>query len=232
VGNRLLGERSSALMGFEQQKLAAGVLCLSRFVPLLFMGEEYGETAPFQYFVDHGDPALLKAVREGRANEFGHADLGDAVPDPGARETLERCILNDGLLASTRHEVLYRLYQALLGLRSALISRVPDECVPFEAQRVLLVRREDRAFIVYCFSAQAQELRLPVPIGEWEVAISSADTEWQGPGGLLSSNIHSAGEAQLRLPPYSFVCCVRSESLAQRRALEGVIDDAHSRGGR
>lgn len=232
VGNRLLGERSSVLMGFEQQKLAAGVLCLSRFVPLLFMGEEYGETAPFQYFVDHGDPALLNAVREGRAKEFGYADLQDAVPDPGARETLERCLLNEELLASTRHQVLHRLYQALLRLRSALSSRVPDECVPFEAQRVLLVRREDRAFIVYSFSSQAQDLRLPVPIGEWQVVISSADAEWHGPGGLLSSNIHSAGEAQLRLAPYSFVCCVRSEIWNEGRALEGTIDDAHSRGGR
>jgi maltooligosyltrehalose trehalohydrolase len=232
VGNRMLGERSSALMSFEQQKLAAGVSCLSRFIPLLFMGEEYGETAPFQYFVDHGDRELLKAVREGRASEFGYAGAEDIVPDPSACETLERCVLNDGLLSSSRHQVLYRFYQTLLRLRPALVSGVPDECVPFEGQRVLLVRREDRAFMAFCFSAQPEEVRLPVPAGDWQVVVSSADTEWQGPGGLPSSNLHSAGEAHLQLPPCSFVCYVRSEPSNGGRALQGVTHDAHSRGGR
>ena len=53
VGNRALGERLSALVGFETVKLVAGIVLLAPFVPLLFMGEEYGETAPFLYFTDH-----------------------------------------------------------------------------------------------------------------------------------------------------------------------------------
>jgi maltooligosyltrehalose trehalohydrolase len=210
VGNRRLGERCSALLGFEQQKLAAGILCLSRFVPLLFMGEEYGETAPFQYFVDHGDEALLEAIRQGRAEEFGHTDTTDA-PDPAARETFERCLLNHELLSSSRHQALYRLYQVLLRLRPILTGSAPDECMPFEAQRLLLVRRDDLAFIVYCFSARHEEVRLPVPVGDWTVLVSSADAQWQGPGGLPSPQLSSRGEVQLRLAPHSFVCCVRSE---------------------
>ncbi len=66
VGNRARGERLSQLTTFEQRKLAAALLLLSPYIPLLFMGEEYGETRPFNYFVDHGDPDLNEAVREGR----------------------------------------------------------------------------------------------------------------------------------------------------------------------
>ena len=70
VGNRMLGERLSSLVDFESLKLAAGVVLLSPFIPLLFMGEEYGETAPFLYFISHSDPALIEAVRKGRKEEF------------------------------------------------------------------------------------------------------------------------------------------------------------------
>jgi maltooligosyltrehalose trehalohydrolase len=63
VGNRARGERLSQLVNFEGLKLGAGMTLLSPFVPLLFMGEEYGESAPFQYFTSHGDPALIEAVR-------------------------------------------------------------------------------------------------------------------------------------------------------------------------
>src|SRR5690606_3279569 len=81
VGNRMLGERLSQLVSFEMLKLAAGVLLSSRFVPMLFMGEEYGEEQPFLYFVDHGEPELVKAVREGRKNEFKSFQWEGEVPD-------------------------------------------------------------------------------------------------------------------------------------------------------
>src|SRR5207249_8191552 len=61
---------NSHLLSWEQQKLAAGVVILSPFLPLLFMGEEYGETAPFLYFTSHGDPELVEAVRRGRKSLF------------------------------------------------------------------------------------------------------------------------------------------------------------------
>src|SRR5207248_2276658 len=66
IGNRPLGDRLLQLVGLEGAKLAAGVLLLSPYTPLLFMGEEYGEAAPFQYFVHHGDGELVEAVRKGR----------------------------------------------------------------------------------------------------------------------------------------------------------------------
>ena len=87
VGNRPIGERLSSLVPFESLKLVAGLVLLSPFVPLLFMGEEYGETRPFPYFVSHTDPALVEAVRRGRAEEFAGffaADAASELPDPQA----------------------------------------------------------------------------------------------------------------------------------------------------
>ena len=69
-----LRDRLSALVSFEGLKLAAAVVLLSPFIPLLFMGEEYGETAPFPYFVSHSDPDLIEAIRRGRREEFAHLD--------------------------------------------------------------------------------------------------------------------------------------------------------------
>jgi maltooligosyltrehalose trehalohydrolase len=90
VGNRAFGERLSVLLEPPRQRLATSLLLLSPYLPLLFMGEEYGETAPFLYFVDHTDPALLRAVREGRRAEFASFGWRAEVPDPGSVETFER----------------------------------------------------------------------------------------------------------------------------------------------
>ncbi len=89
VGNRATGDRLSALVHPASLRLAAALLLLSPYVPLLFMGEEHGETNPFQYFVSHGDPDLIEAVREGRRREFTAFAWAGAVPDPQAATTFE-----------------------------------------------------------------------------------------------------------------------------------------------
>ena len=76
TGNRARGERLSTLLSAEALRLAAALVLLSPYVPLLFMGEEHGETNPFLYFVSHGDPALVEAVRKGRQEEFATFSLG------------------------------------------------------------------------------------------------------------------------------------------------------------
>ena len=70
VGNRIKGERLTSLVSFEALKLVAGVVLLAPNIPLLFMGEEYGEDAPFLYFINHSDPSLIEAVRKGRREEW------------------------------------------------------------------------------------------------------------------------------------------------------------------
>jgi maltooligosyltrehalose trehalohydrolase len=95
IGNRATGDRLSAQLSFEALKAAQALVLLSPNLPLLFMGEEYGETAPFQYFIDHGDPALVEAVKQGREKEFAHFNWRpEDIPHPQDPATFERCRLH------------------------------------------------------------------------------------------------------------------------------------------
>jgi maltooligosyltrehalose trehalohydrolase len=89
VGNRAKGERLTVLVPRGARKLAAAFLLLAPHTPLFFMGQEYDEAAPFQFFADFEDPALKKAVSEGRRNEFKDFDFNE-VPDPEDPQTFER----------------------------------------------------------------------------------------------------------------------------------------------
>src|SRR5437660_9762298 len=94
IGNRKLGERLGQLVPLEAYKLASSVVLLSPFVPLLFMGDEYGETAPFQYFVSHSDPQIIEAVRHGRMEEFSAFKWKGEPPDPQGEQTFKRSQLD------------------------------------------------------------------------------------------------------------------------------------------
>lgn len=205
IGNRLRGERLGELVGFEQQKLAAGLVCLSAFVPLLFMGEEYGDPAPFQYFIDHGEPDLVEAVRKGRREEFSAFGWVENAPDPAGPETFERCVLNHALRGSSKHAVLHALYKRLLELRRSLAATRSDDTIAFEAERVLFVRRERRAWMAFCLAPRAVEITLPVPLGAWQRLLTSADTAWAGPGDASAARVESTGNVRALLQPYSFV---------------------------
>jgi maltooligosyltrehalose trehalohydrolase len=92
VGNRAAGERLSQLLPKNLLKVAAALVLTGPFVPMLFMGEEWGATTPWQYFTDHEDAALAEAVRKGRREEF-RAFGWDDVPDPQDPETFRRSVL-------------------------------------------------------------------------------------------------------------------------------------------
>ena len=112
VGNRAYGDR----MPVRARPLAAFCTLLAPFVSLLFMGEEYGETAPFQFFSDHIDKRIAEATREGRRQEFAaFAQFGEEIPDPQAVETFER-----SKLTRRRDPRLERLYRELLATRRRL----------------------------------------------------------------------------------------------------------------
>ncbi|ARJ43336.1 malto-oligosyltrehalose trehalohydrolase [Pantoea alhagi] len=118
VGNRAQGERLIELAGVERTKVMFATLLLSPHIPLLFMGEEYGETNPFLFFTDfHGD--LAKAVREGRAREFeGHAGHeGESVPDPNAETTFAASKLDWQKRESEQGKAWLALTRELLALR-------------------------------------------------------------------------------------------------------------------
>ncbi|EGT5738498.1 DUF3459 domain-containing protein, partial [Cronobacter dublinensis subsp. dublinensis] len=118
VGNRAWGERLIELAGRDRTRVLLATLLLSPHIPLLFMGEEYGETNPFLFFTDfHGD--LAKAVREGRAREFeGHGDWdGDSVPDTNAEQTFEMSKLDWQKPESEEGRAWLALTRELLALR-------------------------------------------------------------------------------------------------------------------
>jgi len=117
IGNRMLGERLSTVVDFEKQKLAAGIMLISPFVPMLFMGEEYGEDQPFQYFVHHGDPELVKAVQEGRKREFDSFKWMGEVPDPQSEKTFQDSTLNWNYEDNNHKSQLFQYYQQLIRLR-------------------------------------------------------------------------------------------------------------------
>ena len=117
IGNRPLGDRMSTGLSPEQARLVAALVVLGPNVPLLFMGEEYGERAPFPYFVDHGDPALIEAVRVGRAQEFRDIATADELFDPADVSTFSAARLNHSLREQPDHRELFDHYQRLISLR-------------------------------------------------------------------------------------------------------------------
>ncbi|MGH7390803.1 MAG: malto-oligosyltrehalose trehalohydrolase [Candidatus Rokuibacteriota bacterium] len=117
VGNRAQGDRLATIAPFEAAKLAAALLMVAPALPLIFMGEEYGETAPFQFFTSYLDPELAAAVRRGRAAEFSRFEWKGAIPDPQAPDTYVRSRLNHALAGAPRHRALREFYRAWLALR-------------------------------------------------------------------------------------------------------------------
>jgi len=158
VGNRMHGDRLSKLVSYQQLRLAAAVIVLSPFLPMLFMGEEYGEPAPFQYFTSHSDADLIEAVRKGRREEFEEfAWIGEA-PDPHDEETFRRSRLDWSLKTRDHHAELWELYRDLFrirretpALRSLDMAKV--ETIADDEQRTLVVKRGE-VTIAFNFSGE------------------------------------------------------------------------------
>jgi maltooligosyltrehalose trehalohydrolase len=133
IGNRPGGERLSVLVEPNQLRLAAGLLLLSPQIPLIFMGEEYGETRPFPYFCSFEQPEIIEATRRGRRNEFVALGADDKVPDPLAPETFESAKLSWAWPEGSRYAGMRRLYYDLLAIRRFWLplndSKASDSCL-------------------------------------------------------------------------------------------------------
>ncbi len=118
VGNRATGDRIVQISGVNRAKIAAAIVLLSPFIPLIFQGEEWGASTPFQYFADHKDPALARAVTEGRKKEFSAFGWDPAsIPDPEIATTFERSKLAWKELAEPKHAEMLAWYRHLIRLR-------------------------------------------------------------------------------------------------------------------
>jgi maltooligosyltrehalose trehalohydrolase len=207
VGNRAAGNRLSTLVPFEALKLAAGVTLLSPFTPLIFMGEEYGEMAPFQYFTSHGDPALVEAVRRGRREEFAAFGWQEAVPDPQDEQTFLRSHLDHSLEEREPHKTLARFYQTLIRLRGELgiasaSSHKVREIGDCQALLTYKISSRDLA-VVMNFAEFPVSLNVPELDGNWASLLYSAEGSWSGLGD--DSAPMSLPQRELRLAAYSFV---------------------------
>lgn len=217
IGNQMKGERLSQRISYEGLKLAAGAVLLSPYLPVLFMGEEYGETAPFTYFVSHSDPDLIRMVREGRQQEFEAFCYADDPPDPEAIETFLASKLNWELKQEQKHQTLWQFYQYLIQLRQthpALQHRERNSISATcdEEKKLIFLQRSSETVSLYCvmnFSTEAMIFQ-----STWERTadklLDSAEDKWLGPGSTMPDQF--SAQQITTVQPQSFVIysCNRS----------------------
>lgn len=218
VGNRARGERLSALVNFEAQKLAAGITLLSPFVPLLFMGEEYGELSPFLYFTSHRDQDLVEAVRGGRRRQFSEFGWNSGISDPQDETTFANSKLRHNLRDADPHHTLRLFYQELIRFRRAyhLGSDSDLNVREDEDLRVLTVLKSGPGpslLMIFNFNMCEASISSMVTAGCWSMELNSADSQWLGPGNRSPRTIDST--STLALSGHSFVV-FRGEDKSQR----------------
>ena len=170
VGNRALGDRLSATLSPGLLRVGAALLLTSPFTPMLFMGEEWGASTPWQYFTDHPEPELGAAVRDGRRREFArHGWAAEDVPDPQDAETFARSHLDWAEIGEEEHRALLDWYRALIALRHSEANlsdpRLTGVRVVFdEAARWLIIQRGALRIAVN-LADQAQSVPLDGSVG-------------------------------------------------------------------
>ncbi len=123
VGNRAVGDRIAQIAGIDRAKIAAALVLLGPFIPMLFQGEEWAATSPFQYFADHADSELARRVSEGRRREFVAFGWDTAaIPDPESGDTFERSKLHWDELPKPSHAEMLAWYRKLIQLRHSTPS--------------------------------------------------------------------------------------------------------------
>jgi maltooligosyltrehalose trehalohydrolase len=212
VGNRCLGDRLSGSVTLEDLKLAAGLTLLSPYIPLLFMGEEYAEEAPFPYFIDHSDRELIEAVRRGRQLEFDSFAWHGEVPDPQAEATFLGAKLRPKLRAEGHHKILLEFYRTLIKFRKNLaalrrLDKDSMKVVAYENEKILAIERwdgADRILLIANLNTAPQTASIEGFGGGWRKILDSADEKWRGPGSLTENDFACARGSRISLAPRSF----------------------------
>ncbi len=213
VGNRALGERLSGLLPFPALKLAAAAVLLSPYLPLLFMGEEYGEPRPFLYFISHGDPALIEGVRAGRKQEFAAFHAEGEAPDPQSETAFEASKLQWDLGKTGQQGQLRTFYRELLRLRRELPALALLDSTSLAATvvapTVLELRRwcdAHRVVIWMNFAADPAIVTVAPGTGLWHRQLDAADLAWGGDGSHWPVQLADGAISNtLTLPPYAVV---------------------------
>ncbi len=207
VGNRLAGDRLTSQLSLEGLKLAGGAYLLSPHVPMLFMGEEYGEKNPFQYFISHTDEDLVKLVREGRKKEFSYFNWKEEVPDPQSEDTFNKCKLSWSYKEG-EGKILFSYYKTLIGFRKtlkALQSFERDSLVvlPSPDPKVILFQRfHDGANLVIALNFNDAPARFLQPFAfNIKKVFDSSSSEWGGPASFQPHSID--GDEPIEINPLS-----------------------------
>jgi maltooligosyltrehalose trehalohydrolase len=192
VGNRAFGDRLSTQVPFEALKVTAAAVLLSPNIPLLFMGEEFGETAPFLYFIDHGDPDLVEAVRRGRRAEFASFSWEGEIPDPQDLLTYERSRIHVNGPLDPRRAAQLRWTRQLIELRTTIPSlgtggsSSEHHVWTYEQDNLLVIHRQgDRgsdALLILSFNGVRASVLLREPVGHWCLRLVSTGQEVEGEG--------------------------------------------------
>lgn len=224
IGNRAVGDRLSTQLPFDALKVAHAAVLLSPNIPLLFMGEEYGETAPFQYFIEHGDPELVKAVQLGRQREFAHFGWKpEDIPDPQDPATFERSRLHH-----TDHDdhqtALLRWTSALIQLRKTIpvfaagnTEFLHHSAWVLEKEEILMLHRwsttGDQALILLGFTKTPVTCPLNASVGMWQQRLNSGAEEFGGSGvdGLPQQLVIPVQGTSVTFPAYTVAVYVLLE---------------------
>jgi maltooligosyltrehalose trehalohydrolase len=189
VGNRAQGDRLSTIVSFAATKMAAALLLAAPALPLLFMGEEYGETSPFQFFTSYLDPNLVEAVRQGRAAEFARFGWEGKIPDPSEPATFLRSRLSHPLAGAPRHRELRDYYRQWLNLRRthpALGAHGKDRtrCDIDASNSVLTLTRPGPTTtgVSLVVNLTGSAWTFAPPSADWRVLLDSEDRRFAGSG--------------------------------------------------
>jgi maltooligosyltrehalose trehalohydrolase len=188
VGNRATGDRLEHIIGMERAKVATAILLMSPFIPLLFQGEEFAASSPFQYFADHEDPEMANAVREGRQREFAAFGWNpDEIPNPEEAETFERSKLKWDEIHEGVHAEMLEWFHQLLHLRRHTPSLNDGDLshikVQFDEKKRWLTMDRGLVRVMCNLGGEAVELENP---GKFSLTLSSrADIEVNGEKVLL-----------------------------------------------
>ncbi len=211
VGNRMNGDRLSTLITYEMLKVVAVSVMMAPYIPLLFMGEEYGETSPFLYFVSHTDPDLIKNVCEGRKNEFRGFHLEGEAPEPHLYETFLKSALKWDFDTKENSEKMLEFHKRIIKIRKnhpvlSKNDRKNFSATGDESQKIITITRwfeKNRLICILNFGNEPQEIKISKNIHKLNKILDSSDVLWKGPGAIAQNHI-SADEI-IKINPESCV---------------------------
>ena len=205
VGNRAQGERLEQLCGLDAAKVAIGLVLMAPYVPMLFMGEEFAASTPFQYFADHEDDEMRKLVAEGRKRDFAAFGFGGEVPNPEEIDTFERSKLKWNEIGEGKHAEMLAWTKSLIKLRRCTVA-LNDGSM----QHLLVSSDEGRRTLVIV----RDEVRIVANLGDEAYRFDLLEGETLT---LVSRDGLAAAEGKMELPGMTLAVLMSTTEQAEDR---------------